>query len=186
MQARKNTAEMEAHANKFLSPTATYAINELDIHKCDKLQAEACQAIGMQLHRYLGLSDDLNQKWTDSHRQLMAKDHSLSVTIDILLQQQSGDPNTYNGNTCKCMVAVADTLEPWKGKMVAGFFSSDDSLIYTETELDVMERLNDLAVTYNFDAKLIKPRMGYFCSMHLVSNRERFAFISDVIKKSKD
>lgn len=151
---------------------------EVDISKFDKSQAQLLLAFECELYTLLGMHPYFVSLWRTAHTHTVLRDRRNGLKLKIDYQRKSGDASTFFGNTVVLMAMLATVYNLRLAELAV--FSGDDSLIFSERELEGSEHL--FALLFNMEAKLLNYDHPYFCSKFLICVDDHWRFIPDPLK----
>jgi len=176
---RKSASDVEGFFSG-ISTNSNYEVLELDISKYDKSQNDFHCAVEYEIWKRLGFDDFLLSVWEMGHRKTFLTDFKAGIKACIWYQRKSGDVTTFIGNTVLVATCLA-TLIPLENCLKAAF-CGDDSLIFMPKGFnsdDVQVRAN---LAWNFEAKLFKKHIGYFCGKYVIIHDSGCTIYPDPLK----
>jgi len=176
---RKTVEDIE---NFFLgiSTSSNLEVLELDISKYDKSQNDFHQAVEMLIWDRLGLDAILGEMWKRGHQLTTVKDYKAGIRTQLWYQRKSGDVTTFIGNTLiitACMASITDL-----DKCVKAAFCGDDSIVLFPKGMEYRSTMELAALQWNFNAKLLVKRHGYFCGKFIVMHESGCKVFPDPLK----
>lgn len=176
---RKTTDDLE----KFFSdvnPKSDLEVMELDVSKYDKSQNDFHQAVEMMIWDRLGLDAILGEIWRRGHQYTTIKDFKAGIRTKLWYQRKSGDVTTFIGNTliiASCMASITNL-----GACVKAAFCGDDSIVYFPKGLKHTHTMELAALQWNFNAKLLMKKTGYFCGKFILLHPSGCKIVPDPLK----
>nr|APG77733.1 hypothetical protein [Hubei virga-like virus 13] len=161
---------------------------EADMSKYDKSQNLVALLYEIKMIRALGFPEFLIPTWIFMHVFSKLINRLAGVVFKLFYQRKSGDPMTYFGNTLFLMAVIASLLIAFLIDMIRDgrifmLFSGDDFLALCQFLIDLAFLVEEVAVRFNLEAKVLNYRTPYFCSKFLVMTPQgRWAVIPDVPK----
>lgn len=122
--------EFERELNKRLNSFGKICQIENDMSKYDKAQHEVLRYLEDELLRLLGMSEDLLEIWSVSHKNSRVGDKQTGIKFETEYQRKSGDASIFFGNTLVLIAVLLScyNIEDIKLMLAAG----DDSVIFLE------------------------------------------------------
>ena len=91
--------------------------------------------------------------------------HSRNKNV-FVVSRKSGDVTTFIGNTI-IIAACLSSMLPME-RLIKGAFCGDDSILYSPKGTDFPDLQQGANLLWNFEAKLIRKRYGYFCGRYII------------------
>ncbi|UPT53734.1 MAG: hypothetical protein 1 [Bactrocera oleae negev-like virus] len=163
--------------NKFL---------EIDFSKYDKSQGLTLLIFEAILLEYFGLPLYYIKIWIIMHRYTTLIDHKNGLSANIQYQRKSGDAGTWRLNTLVQVALLNNVYKLYDHISLDScvcLFSGDDSLIFHERTIDMIEeRTYSLQTKFNMEAKIVNYKVPYFCSKFLIHDGNKWLFVPDFLK----
>lgn len=155
---------------------------EVDISKFDKSETNLHIDVVIALYRAFGLDNAVEYLWRQSQTQTIVKDKLNGIIVHLLFQQKSGNCDTYGSNTWATALALLDTMPLEKAALCV--FGVDDSLILFEKDKHVLliDPCRKLSAVWNFDCKMLSPKIPLFYGKFLSVIGNHFRFLLDPMK----